>query len=140
MTWAALIFTPLVIALPGVDVLGVPPTHLRRPDPDADRTVAAPDVNSPLPRDARHLAASACCGVVITGVGHRGARCVLAHVVAGVITDPGSRTLGHWAGSLWLLLALWTIRAIAQWLQARLSQRGATAAIGDLNRAGADAP
>lgn len=81
----------------------------------------------------RHLAASVCCGVVITGAAITAA-VVLAHVVAGVITEPASRSVSHWAGSLGLLLALWTIRATGQWLQARLGQRGATAAISDLNR------
>jgi ATP-binding cassette subfamily C protein CydD len=81
----------------------------------------------------RHLAASVCCGVVITGSAIAAA-VVLAHVVAGVITDPASRSVSHWAGSLCLLLALWTLRATGQWLQARLGQRGATTAISDLNR------
>ena len=64
-----------------------------------------------------------------------GSAIVLAHVVAGVITEPGNRTLGHWAGSLWILLVLWTIRTGAHWAQARLNQRGATAAIADLGSA-----
>lgn len=81
----------------------------------------------------RHLVATTGCGVVMTGAAIAGA-VVLAHLLAGLITDPNSRTIGHWAGSLWMLLALWTIRALAQWLQARVSQRGATAAIADLNR------
>jgi ATP-binding cassette, subfamily C, bacterial CydD len=84
------------------------------------------------PAIRRHLAASVCCGVVITGSAIAAA-VVLAHVVAGVITDPASRSVSHWAGSLWLLLALWTLRATGQWLQARLGQRGATTAISDLN-------
>jgi ATP-binding cassette subfamily C protein CydD len=81
----------------------------------------------------RHLAASVCCGVVITGAAIAAA-VLLAHIVAGVITDPASRSVSHWAGSLWVLLALWVLRATGQWVQARLSQRGATAAISDLNR------
>ena len=81
----------------------------------------------------RHLAASACCGVVTTAAAIAGA-VVLAHVLAGIITDPSTRTLPHWMPSLLILLALWTIRVLAQWLQARLSQREATAAITDLNR------
>jgi ATP-binding cassette subfamily C protein CydD len=80
----------------------------------------------------RHLVAFVSCGVVITGSAIASA-VVLAHVIAGVITDPPSRTVAHWAAALWILLALWTLRAAAQWLQARLSQRGATAAIAELS-------
>lgn len=60
---------------------------------------------------------------------------VLAHLVAGVITDPSSRSLRRWAPALAILFTLWVIRTGALWLQARLSQRGATAAIADLSAA-----
>ena len=80
----------------------------------------------------RHLAASVCCGVVITGSAIASA-VLLAHVISGVITDPASRTVSHWSGALWILLTLWLVRAAAQWLQARLSQRGATAVIAEFN-------
>jgi ATP-binding cassette subfamily C protein CydD len=79
----------------------------------------------------RFLAASVACGVVISGTTIASAA-VLAHIVAGVITDPASRNLAHWAGPLWILLALWVIRTLAHWLQGRLSQRGATAVIAEL--------
>jgi ATP-binding cassette subfamily C protein CydD len=81
----------------------------------------------------RHLAASVCCGVVTTGAAIAGA-VILAHVLAGLVTDPAARTLNDWVPSLSVLVALWTIRVLAQWLQARLSQREATATITDLNR------
>ena len=81
----------------------------------------------------RHLVATTSCGVVITGSAIAGA-VVLAHLLAGLITDPNTRTLNHWSASLWVLVALWTIRTVAQWAQARVSQRGATEAIADLNR------
>ena len=80
----------------------------------------------------RHLAASVCCGVVITGCAIASA-VLLAHVIAGVITDPASRTVSHWSEALWILVALWAVRATAQWLQARLSQRGATTVIAEFN-------
>jgi ATP-binding cassette subfamily C protein CydD len=80
----------------------------------------------------RHLAASVGCGVVITGSAIASA-VLLAHVIAGIITEPASRTVSHWSGPLWILLALWAVRAVAQWLQARLSQRGATAVIAEFN-------
>ncbi|TPG32207.1 thiol reductant ABC exporter subunit CydD [Mycolicibacterium hodleri] len=81
----------------------------------------------------RHLAATAGCGVIITGAAIACA-VVLAHLLAGIITDPATRSLGHWSVTLWVLLTLWGIRVLAQWAQARLSQRAATAAIADLNR------
>ena len=76
----------------------------------------------------RFLTASVVCGVVISGTTIVSA-VVLAHVIAGVITDPATRTVAHWAGPLWILVALWVIRTFAHWLQGRLSQRGATAVI-----------
>ena len=79
----------------------------------------------------RYLLASVACGVVISGATIASA-VALAQIVAGVVTDPVSRTLAHWAGPLWILASLWTIRTAAHWLQARLSQRGATAVIADL--------
>jgi ATP-binding cassette, subfamily C, bacterial CydD len=81
----------------------------------------------------RHLAASVCCGVAISGSAIASA-VLLAHLVAGVITDHGSRNVAHWAPTLSILLGLWTVRVLAQWLQARLSQRGATTAIAELNQ------
>ncbi|KUI29495.1 ABC transporter ATP-binding protein [Mycobacterium sp. IS-1742] len=80
----------------------------------------------------RFLAASVICGVVISATTIATA-VVLARVVAGVITDPGSRTLSAWSPMLVLLAGLWTVRFLAQWLQGRLSQRGATAVIADLS-------
>lgn len=79
----------------------------------------------------RHLVASVCCGVLIAAATLATA-VLLARVIAGVVTDPDARTLGRWGFELVLLLAIWTVRVAAQWVQARLSQRGATAAIADL--------
>lgn len=83
------------------------------------------------PSMRRFLAASVACGVVISGTTIASA-VVLAQIVASVVTEPTSRSLAHWAGSLWTLVALWVIRTLAHWLQGRLSQRGATAVIADL--------
>jgi ATP-binding cassette subfamily C protein CydD len=80
----------------------------------------------------RHVAASVCCGVVITGTAIASA-VLLAHVIAGIITDSASHDVSRWWGTLAILLALWTVRGVAQWLQARLSQRGATAVIAEFN-------
>jgi len=79
----------------------------------------------------RYLVASVACGVLITGA-TIASSVVLAHIVAGIITDPASRTLAHWTGPLWILLSLWAVRTLAHWAQGRLSARGATAVIADL--------
>jgi ATP-binding cassette subfamily C protein CydD len=80
----------------------------------------------------RHLVASTCCGVVVTGTAIACA-VLVAHILAGLLTDPQSRTLGHWSFPLGILAVLWSVRVVAVWTQARLSQRGATAAIADLH-------
>lgn len=79
----------------------------------------------------RFLVASVTCGVAISAATIASA-VLLAHMVAGVITDPASRTLADWAGPLWILLSLWIFRTLAHWWQGRLCQRGATAVIGEL--------
>ena len=79
-----------------------------------------------------YLVASVCCGVLIAGCAI-GTAVVLGHLVAGVITEPTTRTLEHWRSALLILAVLWVARACAQWLQARLGQRGASAVIGDLS-------
>ena len=80
----------------------------------------------------RYLVATVCCGVLIAGCAIATA-VVLGHLVAGIITDPATRSLGYWRPALLILLALWTVRALAQWLQARLGQRGASEVIADLS-------
>jgi ATP-binding cassette subfamily C protein CydD len=80
----------------------------------------------------RFLVAAVGCGVVISGCAI-GSAVVLASIVARVITDPSARNLGACWGSLSILLALWVVRAVTHWLQARLGQRGASAVIADLN-------
>jgi ATP-binding cassette, subfamily C, bacterial CydD len=84
----------------------------------------------------RFLAASVGCGVVISGCAI-GSAIVLAGVVAGLVTgqstDPSTRSLGHWLGALTILSALWTVRTLTQWFQARLGRRGANAVIADLS-------
>lgn len=80
----------------------------------------------------RYLVASVVCGVLITGA-TIGAAVVLADIVVGIITDPGTRHLRHWTGPLALLLGLWAIRTAAHWLQSRLASTGATQVIADLS-------
>jgi ATP-binding cassette subfamily C protein CydD len=95
------------------------------------------------PAVRRHVLASVACGVVIAAATIASA-VLLAHVVAGIVTDPGSRTLAQWMPALSVLALLYGVRVAAQWAQGRLSQRGATALIADLSgrvlRAVATAP
>ncbi|MCV6999942.1 thiol reductant ABC exporter subunit CydD [Mycolicibacterium alvei] len=78
----------------------------------------------------RHLLATVACGVTIS-VCTIAAAIVLGHIVAAIIVDPGSAA--RHGGALVALSALWILRAAAHWLQGRLSQRGATAVIGELS-------
>jgi ATP-binding cassette subfamily C protein CydD len=80
----------------------------------------------------RHLASTVGCGIVISGSAIATA-VLTAHVIAGVITDPANRTVSHWAPALLILIGVWFLRAATQWLQARLSQHGATATIAELS-------
>ncbi|WP_343599028.1 thiol reductant ABC exporter subunit CydD [Mycobacterium sp.] len=80
----------------------------------------------------RFLAAMVACGALISGCAIASA-IVLARIVSGVITDPAARSLRHWAPMLSILLALWVIRTVVHWQQARLGQRGASAVIADLS-------
>ena len=72
------------------------------------------------------------CGVVISGCAIASA-IVLGHLVARVVTETTARDIRQWWPTLGLLAALWLIRTAAQWQQARLGQRGATAVIADLS-------
>jgi ATP-binding cassette subfamily C protein CydD len=73
------------------------------------------------------------CGLVISGCAIASA-ILLAHIASRLITEPSSaRDLTHWTPALATLLTVWLVRAAAQWLQARLSQHGASAVIADLS-------
>src|SRR6476469_7180488 len=101
--------------LPGLDVLGVPAAHLGRSDTGADRPVGARVLTGTRrgPLDPRlwrasattrpFLIATVCCAVAISACAVASA-IVLAHLVAGVITDPATRNLDHWTGPLLILL------------------------------------
>ena len=81
----------------------------------------------------RYVLASVLWGVVIAACAI-GTAVLLGHLVAGIITEPATRTVGHWRTELLILAALWTVRALSQTLQARLGQHGASAVIADLSR------
>jgi len=72
------------------------------------------------------------CGVVISGCAI-GSAIALASIVARVLGDPSARSLRGSLGPLSILLALWVVRTVTHWLQARLGQRGASAVIADLS-------
>lgn len=72
------------------------------------------------------------CGVVIAGCAI-GSAIVLAGIVAQLVGDPPPGGPRAWLGPLSILLGLWAVRTVTQWLQARLGQRGASAVIADLN-------
>ncbi len=62
-----------------------------------------------------------------------GSAIVLAGIVARVVADPSSRGVRSLLAPLSILLALWALRTVTHWLQARLGQRGASAVIADLS-------
>ncbi|OBH04095.1 thiol reductant ABC exporter subunit CydD [Mycobacterium sp. E2699] len=80
----------------------------------------------------RYLVTAVACGVVISGCAI-GSAIVLAATVARVVAHPPARGLRVWLAPLSILLALWIVRTVTQWLQARLAQRGAGAVIADLS-------
>lgn len=80
----------------------------------------------------RFLIATVCCGVVIA-CATIGSALVLGNLVATVISDPSTRVLSYWHTDLVALVVIFLVRACAQWAQARLSQRGASAVIAELS-------
>jgi ATP-binding cassette subfamily C protein CydD len=80
----------------------------------------------------RYLLSTVGCGALIAACAI-GSAIVLAHIGSQVITDPSTRTVGHWKALLAVLLLLWIARTGAHWLQARLGQRGASAVVAELN-------
>jgi ATP-binding cassette subfamily C protein CydD len=80
----------------------------------------------------RFLIATVLCGMVISGC-TVGSAIVLARIAAGLITDPSARSLRRWALALVALVALWALRTLAHWMQARLGQQGASAVVADLS-------
>jgi ATP-binding cassette subfamily C protein CydD len=127
--------------------LGFPATDLGRTDTAAHRpaeayVLSAKDSATRAPLDPRlwrasaalrrYLVAAMGCGVVISGCAI-GSAIVLASIVARVVGDASARSPRAWLGPMSILLALWVVRTVAHWLQARLGQRGASAVIADLN-------
>ncbi|ETB24324.1 hypothetical protein O983_13910 [Mycobacterium avium 09-5983] len=67
----------------------------------------------------RYLVAAVGCGVLISGCAI-GSAVVLAGIVARVVGDTSAGEMRSWPAPLSILLALWAVRAVAHWLQARL--------------------
>ncbi|MGW4477270.1 thiol reductant ABC exporter subunit CydD [Rhodococcus triatomae] len=57
---------------------------------------------------------------------------MIGTVLAGVITEPGSRTVAHWSGELAVLAGAVAVRVAAAWLQSRFAHRSASRVIGEL--------
>jgi ATP-binding cassette subfamily C protein CydD len=80
----------------------------------------------------RYLVATVACGTLIAGCAIAGA-VILGHLVARVIADPSARSFDQWRTELAILAGLWLLRALIQYRQGRLGQRGASAVIADLS-------
>ncbi|NKX88947.1 thiol reductant ABC exporter subunit CydD [Nocardia coubleae] len=67
---------------------------------------------------------------------------MIGRVLAGVITEPGSRSLGAWTTELVVLAVAVAVRGAASWWQARLAHRAGSAVVAELEtavlRAGAE--
>lgn len=81
---------------------------------------------------------------LLTTVAIVAAAVLLGRVLAGVITDPGQRTVGDWQVELVLLAVAVAVRASAAWWQARIAHRAGTRVVAELEQsvlaAGATAP
>ncbi|MCC3316076.1 thiol reductant ABC exporter subunit CydD [Nocardia africana] len=57
---------------------------------------------------------------------------MLARIAAGVITDPGQRTVGAWTAELAILAAAIAVRTVANWWQSRLAHRAGAQVVAEL--------
>ncbi|MEV6561211.1 ABC transporter ATP-binding protein/permease [Nocardia sp. NPDC051756] len=100
--------------------------------------MARPPVDPRLWRYARsarrYLALSVALSVVITGSIVVTA-VMLARVLAGVVTDPGRRTLGAWTAELLVLALAIGCRVLATWVQSRLAHRAGAGVVAELETA-----
>ncbi|MET8800538.1 ATP-binding cassette domain-containing protein [Nocardia sp. NPDC004568] len=100
--------------------------------------MARPPVDPRLWRYARsarrYLALSVALSLVTT-VGIACAAVLLGRVLAGVITDPGRRSLGSWTAELVLLALALGGRVLAAWWQSRLAHRAGARVVAELEQA-----
>ncbi|PPJ18613.1 thiol reductant ABC exporter subunit CydD [Nocardia nova] len=79
----------------------------------------------------RYLIISVGLSLVITA-GIVVAALMLARIAAGVITDPGQRTIGAWTAELAILAAAIAVRTVASWWQSRLAHRAGAQVVAEL--------
>lgn len=79
----------------------------------------------------RYLIISVGLSLVITA-GIVVAALMLARIAAGVITDPGQRTIGAWTTELAILAAAIAVRTVASWWQSRLAHRAGAQVVAEL--------
>lgn len=100
--------------------------------------MARPPVDPRLWRYARsarrYLALSVALSLVTT-VGIACAAVLLGRVLAGVITDPGRRSLGSWTAELVLLALALGGRVLAAWWQSRIAHRAGARVVTELEQA-----
>ncbi|WP_063125983.1 thiol reductant ABC exporter subunit CydD [Nocardia fusca] len=100
--------------------------------------MARPPVDPRLWRYARsarrYLALSVALSLVTT-VGIACAAVLLGRVLAGVITDPGRRSLGSWTAELVLLALALGARVLAAWWQSRIAHRAGARVVTELEQA-----
>lgn len=82
----------------------------------------------------RYLILSVGLSLVITA-GIVVAALMLARIAAGVITDPGRRTVGAWTAELAILAAAIAVRTVASWWQSRLAHRAGAQVVAELENA-----
>ncbi|PPJ34232.1 thiol reductant ABC exporter subunit CydD [Nocardia nova] len=79
----------------------------------------------------RYLILSVGLSLVITA-GIVVAALMLARIVAGVISDPGRRTIAAWTAELAILAAAIAVRTVASWWQSRLAHRAGAQVVSEL--------
>ncbi|NKY28937.1 ABC transporter ATP-binding protein/permease [Nocardia gamkensis] len=100
--------------------------------------MARPPIDPRLWRYARsargYLALSVALSLIVTAT-IVVAALLIGRVLAGVVTDPGSRTLGAWTVELVVLALVIAGRVLATWSQARLAHRAGASVVAELEGA-----
>ncbi|WP_330228248.1 ATP-binding cassette domain-containing protein [Nocardia sp. NBC_00508] len=100
--------------------------------------MARPPIDPRLWRYARsarsYLALSVALSLLITGAIVLAA-VLIGRVLAGVVTDPGQRTVGAWTTELTALALAIAVRVLATWVQSRLAHRAGASVVAELETA-----
>ncbi|MGQ4600222.1 ATP-binding cassette domain-containing protein [Nocardia sp. R6R-6] len=100
--------------------------------------MARPPIDPRLWRYARsarsYLALSVVLSLLITGAIVLAA-VLIGRVLAGVVTDPGQRSLGAWTSELTVLALALGVRVLATWFQSRLAHRAGASVVAELETA-----